>query len=83
MPNVKGKNIAPEKAVKKGLCPECGQPLEGTDIEGHIQHHWPLGRSAEAVARIAMLRDYATANPPKPEEEEEDEEAAPQKAKGK
>lgn len=83
MPNFKGKNITPEKAVKQGLCPECGEPLDGLDIEGHIQHHWPLGRSPEAVARIAMLRDYRTANPIAPEEEEPEEDDAPKKAKGK
>lgn len=67
MPMHKGKNIADQVAVDKGLCPETGKPLADIDdMEAHINQLWPKDKSPEAVQRIGMLRKYREQNPYKP-----------------
>lgn len=64
MPFVNRKELSPEDAHAAGHCPECGDALEGINIEAHIRTHWPHLDSndpnhAEANRRAQMLRDFA------------------------
>lgn len=71
MPLFKGKEISPQAAIDKGLCPETGKSLKGVNIEHHIQNTWHGELGDAAKERIAMLRAYATLHPEFAEEEAE------------
>lgn len=40
MPNVNGIAHSPDAACRKGFCPECGERLEGLNLQAHADHHW-------------------------------------------
>ena len=63
MPIVDGRNISPDEAMRRRLCPECGAPLSTAQTaRGHAQDHWGAGRgflSAEGQRRRDMLLHFA------------------------
>jgi hypothetical protein len=63
-PIVDRKELSPDDAHAAGRCPECGEQLEGLNIEAHIATHWPHlekdnPQHAEAIRRANLLRDFA------------------------
>jgi hypothetical protein len=61
--------MSPAARASKGLCPECGEALEGVDVLVHRDSHWPrpdrlTELHAEAKARFRMLTEYAKTHAP-------------------
>lgn len=59
---------ADEDAVAKGVCPECGQSLDGKDVRNHLQMEFPrwqepgmdrtdYGRRARMLDALATHRE--------------------------
>jgi hypothetical protein len=60
MPIVDGRNILPDEAMHRGLCPECGAPLTPRTALAHANGHWGNRLlSVEGKRRYDMLRDFA------------------------
>jgi len=60
MPIVDGKDISPDEAMHRGLCPECGTAVTPRTARAHADDHWG-GRtpSPEGQRRYDMLRDFS------------------------
>jgi hypothetical protein len=77
MPLVEGKDVSPDDAMAKGLCPECGADLTKTNPIAHFRSHWKVRPKQdrdgeEGLRRMAMFQqfitdhDVRTTNMPKP-----------------
>jgi hypothetical protein len=77
MPLFEGKNISPDDALAKGLCPECAVDLRKVNPIAHRKTHWRTmprddAQGQEGLRRMQMLDDFIiknkvrTSNQPKP-----------------
>src|ERR1700686_5265709 len=64
MPLVDGRDISPDEAIHRGLCPECAAAITPRTALTHARSHWNPDRpdlSEEARRRLNLLAEFAKA----------------------
>jgi hypothetical protein len=67
MPIVDGKDISPDEAIHRGLCPECGVPLTPKSALSHALGHWDRPNlSPEGRRRYDLVLEFIDIAKPRP-----------------